>query len=320
VVAVALSAAVAGAALVISLQVDNGWLLHQQGDQPSLTESAQRWFPIVGILVAALVTLGVLGVLLWVGISTLASGGQLAFPVTIVLVVAAVAAGVLIASPGLPSAPVLLGHELPGGDVVFADGFSRDRRDWTRRSTRSSRVLVQKGVYQMVLRKPNATVSASSATVNRRLQPTSDVLIDLTTRRPSGRGDGRYGVLCRYESNSRYYAVAIGADGRFRVDKRLDDRTVELQGWRTSAALKATGRNRLRVACIGGQQQGPVLLALWANGREVTQVVDRGRLYLSGPTLTRGSVRLFAAPSRAPLDVRFDNLTVHKLDRLAWPG
>jgi hypothetical protein len=318
VVAVVASAAVAAAALVVSLQVDNGWLLGQEDGQPSLPESIRRWFPIVGIFLTALIALRLLGVLLGSGISALA-GGRRALPAVIVVVAAAAAAGVIIASPGLRSVPVLLEHEAPDGDIVFTDGFSRDRRDWTKRMTRNTSLLLHKGAYQMVLRKPNAMVSGGSAALNRQLAPASDVRIDWTARRSSGRGDGRFGVLCRYQSSSRYYSVAIGAKGQFRVEKHLDGRTVELQSWRTSPAVKATGLNRLRVACIGGQREGPVLLALWANGRPVTQVVDRGRLFLSGPTLTRGSVRLFTASSRGPMDVRFDNLTVRELDRQPWP-
>ena len=317
--AVALCAIVTAAALVISLQLDNGWLLGQPADPPSLAESSRRWLPIVGILLVLLAALSLLWLLLGVGISTF-SGRRRARPgVAFLLVIAAAAAGIAVASPGLPSGAVLLRHEPPDGHVLFTDNFSSDRRDWTRRKTTNSSLLVRQDAYQMVLRKPNTLVSASSATLNRELPPNSDVQVDLTARRPSSRGEGRYGVLCRYQSSSRYYAVAIGTKGRFRVDKRLGDRTVELQGWRSSPALKDGDPNRLRVACIGGQQQGPVLVALWANGRPVTQVVDRGRVFPSGPTLTHGSVRLFAAPTKAPVDVRFDNLTVRTLDRFSWP-
>jgi hypothetical protein len=318
-----------GAAVVVILQVDNGWLEKHAHDRlPADPSAPGHWGPIVlagtGILLPACLF----------GLPLVRDGlVRLAPPLALRrwawqrrAVVTAVAAamavtGTQLGSPGLPAGRVLVEQTLPGGTVVGADDFSSNRAGWSTRKLAASRAAVTKGSYHLILTRPDALVIGASRSLKGRLVAAADVRVDVRAVVRRGGGDPVVGVICRYRDDRHFYLVAMTGKGQYRVDKRLGDRWVQLQGWRATRTVRPAGANRLQLACTGGGYGGPVMLAMAVNGQRVTQVVDRGRLFGSSPTIGGGSVALFVRSRTAvPVDVAFDDLAVRLIDRAELPS
>jgi hypothetical protein len=317
-----------GAALVVMLQVDNGWLdKHARDRLPADPSAPGHWGPIVLAGAAFLLPALIFGLpLLHDGLVRLVpplahrrSAWQRRVVVTAVVAAMAVL-GTQVASPGPPAGRIMVEQTLPGGTLAGADDFSSNRAGWSARKLGAGRAVVAKGSYHLLLTRPDALVIGGSRSLKDRLAAATDVRVDVRAVVRRGGGDPVFGIVCRYRDDRHYYLVGLTGNGRYRVDKRLGDRWVQLQGWRATRTVRPTGANRLQVACTGGRHGGPVMLALGVNGQRVTQVVDRGRLFGRSPTIADGSVALFVrSRTAAVVDVAFDDLAVRQIDRTALP-
>jgi protein kinase-like protein len=317
-----------GAAVVAMLQVDNGWLdKHARDRLPADPSAPGHWGPIVLAGAAILLPACLFGLpLLHDGLVRLVpplAPRRSAWQRRAVVTAAVAAMGVIgtqSASPGLPAGRVLVEQTLPDGAMAAADDFSSNRAGWSTRKLAAGRAAVTKGSYRMLLTRPDALVIGGSRSLKGRLAAVADVRVDVRAVIRRGGNDPVFGVLCRYQDDRHYYLVGLTGNGRYRVDKRLGDRWVQLQGWRAARTVRSTGANRVQLACTGGGYGSPVMLALAVNGQRVTQVVDRGRLFGSSPTIAGGSVALFVrSRTAAPVDVAFDDLAVRRIDRAALP-
>jgi hypothetical protein len=129
-----------------------------------------------------------------------------------------------------------------------------------------------------------------------------NVVIEAEAYLKSDYRKGIFGVMCRASSAGKGYYFVISADGNFSIRRGAGNAVDPLVQWQATTALNTqTGRNLLRVVCVGDY------LALYINGQFVADTTDR--------YYRRGSIGLTAAlPIRAKandvIEVVFDNVRV----------
>ena len=104
-----------------------------------------------------------------------------------------------------------------------------------------------------------------------------DVIILVVGQKELGPDDNQYGILCRYQDDSHFYAFTIGSDGYGGIWKKTQN-GVEVVGGEVLEFIPEAQQgdlpNTIRVDCVGDQ------LSLWVNGKLIRQVTDD--TYISG--------------------------------------
>jgi serine/threonine protein kinase len=324
-IAAALVIAATGIALMVSLQVENRWLEKEPAQRTIEDRAAMNhWGPVLGAGLGVLVTCGVIALPLLTGVlvrlaPSLRRTSRWRRIVLALIFLPLTLVGIIYVSPGMPAARVMAEQQIPNGSVTAVDNFSTTRGGWSARGV-GSRGSVRKGTFNLVVKRPDAFALGISSLLRSRLDPSADIRVDVRASLRNSTKDSSYGVACRYHDSRHFYLVGLSDKGQYRVDKRLDDRWIQLQEWRSSKVIRPDGPNRIQVVCIGGVYGGPVMLGLWVNGERLTQVIDRGSRFRSSPTIASGSIALFARSHDAiPLNVAFDDLGVRTLDRTQLP-
>jgi len=103
-----------------------------------------------------------------------------------------------------------------------------------------------------------------------RKTPYSDVRVEATGQRISGPRDGYFGVTCRHEDGSNYYALVVGSDGTYGIAKQLGGNLefIKLEQDTQGRVHSGNGINHVRGDCIGSS------LTLYANGHMLMEVED----------------------------------------------
>ena len=102
-------------------------------------------------------------------------------------------------------------------------------------------------------------------------EPLQDVKMSARVRWVSGSHGYGVGLICRYQSNSNYYLLAVLTGGRYNIVKYSDGKLTSLtQGIQESSAV-TDDANDITARCVGDQ---PTRLTLEANGVTIGMVDD----------------------------------------------
>ncbi len=133
-----------------------------------------------------------------------------------------------------------------------------------------------------------------------RSTPYSDVRVEAIGSRIDGPRDGYFGVTCRHEDGSNYYALVVGSDGTYGIARQLGGNLefIKLEQDTQARIHTGSGINHVRGDCIG------TTLTLYANGHMLMEVQDY--------TFTAGSAGLAVGTrSREGYEVLFTNVAVY---------
>jgi hypothetical protein len=103
-----------------------------------------------------------------------------------------------------------------------------------------------------------------------RSTPFSNVRVEAIGQRISGPRDGYYGVTCRHEDGSNYYAMIVGSDGTYGIALQLGGnlKFLKLEQDTEGRVHTGNGINHIRADCIGS------VLTLYANGHKLMELED----------------------------------------------
>ncbi len=183
------------------------------------------------------------------------------------------------------------------GDVLFNDDFKDHSSGWE----------IGSNVYELKGYSDNGYL-ISVNTINSRSWSNpglnlADIKISVETQKIKGPDDTNFGVICRYQDQSNYYAFLISSDGYYGIMLVEDGFYAMLDSGRyeySEIINKQDGKNAITVECLGKS------LSLTVNGEKLMDVTD--------PTFSAGDIGLMletrSAGSAAAL---FNNLEVIKL-------
>jgi len=201
-----------------------------------------------------------------------------------VLVLTALACG-----SSTPSEP------LPEG-VLFQDDFSDTSSGWDRVNVSDGITDYEDGVYRILVNTDNTDVWANPG-LN-----FTDTVIEVEATKVGGPDDNDFGIICRYEDTSNFYALIISSDGYYGVYKVLDSEQLligEESMMPSDANKQGNVTNIIRVDCIGST------LTLYANGTQLVSVKDN--------SFSSGDAGLLAGTFDTPgTDIHFDNFVVRE--------
>jgi len=130
----------------------------------------------------------------------------------------------------------------------------------------------------------------------------SDALIYTRARQLGGPKDNMYGVLCRYQDSTNYYALVIGSDGYYGIYKMASGKQslIAQAHMDFSEIIHRDGEENEIIALCQGNQ-----LTLVVNDRPLIQVEDT--------TFKNGDVGLIVGNFSEPgVDILFDDFIVVK--------
>lgn len=155
--------------------------------------------------------------------------------------------------------------------IIFEDDFSL-RQGWVVDNSEQFNFHYTSGGYVIKNKLLEDMVWSVRST------PYSDVRVEVIAQRISGPRDGYYGVTCRHEDGSYYYAMVVGSDGTYGIAKQFEGNLefIELEQDTQARIYTGNGINHVRADCIGST------LTLYANDFKLLEVKD--------PTFTAGSV------------------------------
>lgn len=98
----------------------------------------------------------------------------------------------------------------------------------------------------------------------------SDVRVEVDASRLAGPSSSYFGVICRHQNGSNYYALMIASDGTYGIAKKSAGRLEWLvqSDMQSPAILGGTETNRIRADCIGNT------LSLYVNNQFVASADD----------------------------------------------
>lgn len=130
----------------------------------------------------------------------------------------------------------------------------------------------------------------------------ADVQIFTQSTKLSGTDDNLFGILCRYQDRSNFYAFVIGSDGYYGIFKMVQGQQslIKQPHMDFSPVIKPGSEiNKIQALCKGDQ------LALVVNDNVLLRVQD--------DTLSHGDVGLMVGNFSQPgVDILFDNFIVVK--------
>jgi len=125
-----------------------------------------------------------------------------------------------------------------------------------------------------------------------------DFVAQIEATQEGGPNDNAYGLLLRYVDNDNFYRFSISGNGKYRIDKSVNDEYKEIVPWTPSNAIhKGRASNLIKVECKGKK------FAFYVNGVKLRDSTDS--------SFSSGQVLVFAnALSLAGVHISFDNLKV----------
>jgi serine/threonine-protein kinase len=193
--------------------------------------------------------------------------------------------------PTATSLPTIM-PEVEG--LLFGDNFSDPGTGWTEWEDEEGSKGYGDGYYYVIGTKRGILIYGESE------KRFSDVVVDVYATQISSTSDdvNAYGVACRAQSNGNGYLLRISGDGKYAIQRVIDDEFEFLVDWTESDVInQGNATNHIRATCDG------TYLALSVNGIMLADVEDdtfeRGRIGLA--TTTFGDV---------PTEVHFDDLLI----------
>ena len=125
------------------------------------------------------------------------------------------------------------------------------------------------------------------------------MVIKVAAQKISGGDDNQYGIICRYQDVSNFYALVVRSDGYAAIRKKYLGGSFEyLAGWVEIGGLnQGDGINHFTVECIGDR------LTLYVNQEKVLEIFDSDIL--------SGDVGLIAGTfSSTSIEILFDDFIV----------
>ena len=185
------------------------------------------------------------------------------------------------------------------GTVLFHDDFSNPASGWMARKTDYGEFAYVDGELRVLLQKPD--FNTYSILPGHKFD---DMSVEVDARLVAGPANGVFGILCRAAADestaSQAYVFAIRSDGVAAIMKRTSPTFWDAIVFaKQSTAIKnGNASNHLRADCSGNK------LTFYVNGEKVLETTDKD--FKSGQV----GVAVTTQPKSAPMDVRFDNLSV----------
>ncbi|MFN2146366.1 MAG: serine protease, partial [Anaerolineales bacterium] len=154
--------------------------------------------------------------------------------------------------------------EIPAeGAVIFQDDFSTQKGSWAWEGTEGS-VRYEGQELRINVTEQEYLVWGLAG------ENFGDVIVEVDTNVSTSTGEGDFGILCRYQDESNYYALEISEDGYFIIWKYAGGEYFALVDWTYSSAINTSAPNHLSAACVGSTY----ILSL--NGTTLAEVTDTG--------------------------------------------
>jgi len=180
--------------------------------------------------------------------------------------------------------------------ALYRDDFADPTSGWTRDASADYIADYEDGGYRIFVNAPDYSVWS------RPDQEFADVSIEVTATKIGGPDDNNFGLICRYQDASNFYALLISSDGFYGVLVSVDNewQFVGMDILLPSVKINQGARsNDIRADCVGDR------LSLYVNGELLVRVTD--------DTLGSGDVGLIAGTfGEAGVDILFDDFVVYQ--------
>jgi hypothetical protein len=187
--------------------------------------------------------------------------------------------------------PTLLPTPTSAPNTIFEDNFEEDE-SWYTESTDDYSFEYGEGNYQISVNLLQAQIWSV------RNQSFEDIRVEVDAARLEGPLDGSYGVVCRHEDGSNYYAFLLAGDGTYGIARMLADEFEFLEeGSNPELATDEEEYRRVRGDCLGEN------LTFYIDGQALLSVSD--------DELREGDIGLIASTrANEGLTAVFDNFTL----------
>ncbi|MBN1230536.1 MAG: protein kinase [Anaerolineales bacterium] len=185
-----------------------------------------------------------------------------------------------------PNAPII--QENPefiegDGKLLIEDDFSNSNSGWDTGTVDGGEADYKNGKYELLVNKPEWVVWTN---LDRTF---TDTVVSVTMDLTDLKGEGEYGVMCRYENENNYYDFGISDDGYFIIGSWVGAEYNTLVDWTYSSEIPIGGGEvRVTVGCVEDT------LSLVINGVPQASVQDEthtnGELGLYGITYENSSI------------------------------
>lgn len=200
--------------------------------------------------------------------------------------------------PGETTGPTPTGastsQATPTMEFVYQDNFEVTQ-GWYTFDGERFRMEYKDGTYHIFNNMLNAAVNSV------RTQNYEDVHIEVDASRALGPPNAYFGLVCRFQDDSNYYALVLGSDGFYGIARlRGGEISFISRPPSPSEAIEAGfSVNRVGATCKGDT------LTLYSNGVKLTEVQDS--------SFTSGYIGLVVGTtSVAGVEVKFDNFRVFR--------
>ena len=177
---------------------------------------------------------------------------------------------------------------------LFEDDFSDSQSEWHISSNKEREKAYKDGEYSVIVKKPRWLFRSWAP----KASFPADFYVEVDARQIAG-PTGRYGIIWGKDGDN-YYAFTISSDGRYRLQKQVNDVwQKDLVPWTHSSTIKqGTRTNHLKLIVIGSS------ITLIVNETVLTTV--------EGSSFGPGKVGLIAGTFDEPnVEVRFDNFKIY---------
>lgn len=182
------------------------------------------------------------------------------------------------------------------GDVLYQDDFSDPQSGWNTYSDDVSEVNYQDGGLRILVNQAQYDYWSIPR------EKFDDTRVEVEAVRLSGPEDNDFGIVCRYQDKSNFYALLISSDGYAGILQVLDGNYNLISGERMDYfedIQKSSEVKKLRAECVGDT------LALSVNGSELLRVQDSA--------FSSGQVGLIVGTYDEPgVEMFFDNFVVYR--------
>ena len=180
-------------------------------------------------------------------------------------------------------------------DVLFQDDFSDPSSGWLQGEDDIGTAEYFNGGFRIYVTSDHAAKLSIL-----RLQPFTDVRLEVEATKVAGPDDNDFGLVCRYLDEDNFYFLEISSDGYYGIGKYKNDELILMSATQmqsSEAIVQGAAKNSLRADCIGNS------LSLYVNGVKLAEVSDS--------EFGAGNVGLIAGTFETPgVDIFFDNFTI----------
>lgn len=180
--------------------------------------------------------------------------------------------------------------------VLFMDDFSSQTGGWMTYEDSLSFAGYEHSGFLLMTDVPNYQIWSVPG-LNFR-----DTQVFVEARKIDGTNDNLFGVLCRYQDESNYYAFVISSDGYYGIYRRLNGQLALIDQVHmdfSTVIHQGDGANQVQIVCLGDQ------LVLTVNDEKLIQVRD--------DALNYGDIGLIAGSYATPgVSILFDHFIVLK--------